>query len=224
MGVKICGLTSPEAVAAAVRGGAAMTGFVFYPRSPRSLDVEAAAALAAAVPDRVLRVGVMVDPDDALLDRVLARVPLDMLQLHGHETPTRVAAIRRRTGRMVMKALKVARAVDLEPAASYAAVADYLLFDAKAPEDAPVPGGNGLAFDWRVLDGLSLDRPWLLAGGLDLANLEAAVRLTGARALDVSSGVESRPGHKDIGKIQAFLARAAVLEPAPVGPPLEVPA
>ena len=209
--VKICGLTDSAALAAAVRGGARWLGFVFYPPSPRALSAERAAALAAQAPAGCKTVGVLVDPDDVLLDEVLSQVPLDALQLHG-VSPARVAAIKAATGRLVIRALSVALPQDLAPVPDYAAVADMLLFDAKPPPvPGMLPGGNGLSFDWRLLQGLAVARPWLLSGGLSAANLEAAVRLCGARAVDVSSGVEDRPGHKDPAKIRDFLALAAGL-------------
>jgi phosphoribosylanthranilate isomerase len=212
--VKICGLTDAEALAAAVEGGASHLGFVFYPPSPRALSPERAGDLAKRVPGHCIKVGVFVDPDDAFLDRVLARAPLDALQLHGAETPERVGAIKAQTGRAVIKALQIADASDLAAVAGYAAVADMLLFDARPPkEPGRLPGGNGLSFDWRLLQDLRIDRPWLLSGGLSLGNLEAAVRLCRAPAVDVSSGVEARPGVKDPVKIRQFLRLAAGLAP-----------
>jgi phosphoribosylanthranilate isomerase len=216
--VKICGLSDPAALAAAVEGGARWMGFVFYPPSPRALSPEVAADLAAQVPEDRTLVGVFVDPDDALLDRVLARVPLHAVQLHGAESPERVQAIRMRTGCAVIKALQVAEPADLAPASSHAAVADMLLFDARPPkEPGRLPGGNGLAFDWRLLEDLRLARPWLLSGGLSADNLAAAVTLCRPPAVDISSGVERRPGQKDPAKIRQFLALARTLaapEPA----------
>ena len=174
--VKICGLTDAAALDAAVEGGARYLGFVFYPPSPRALTIEQAAELARAAPADTTTVGVFVDPDDDLLDQTLAQVPLEALQLHGAESPERVRAIKARTGRAVIKALKVADAEDLAPVAAYAAVADLLLFDAKPPrEPGRLPGGNGLAFDWRLLRDLRVGCPWLLSGGLSAGNLEAAV-------------------------------------------------
>ena len=209
--VKICGLTDPDAVAAAAGGGARYLGFVFYPPSPRALSPERAAALAALAPADCLTVGVLVDPDDALLDEILGQVALDALQIHA-VSPARLAAIKAATGRRVITALSVAEPQDLAPVADHAAVADMLLFDARPPPvPGMLPGGNGLSFDWRLLQGLAVDRPWLLSGGLSAANLEAAVRLCGACAVDVSSGVEDRPGHKDPAKIREFLAVAAGL-------------
>ena len=210
---KICGINTAEAMDAAVAGGAAMVGLVFYPPSPRYLAPDKAAALAVRVPPAVAKVGLLVDPDNALITQVLARVPLDMLQLHGSETPWRVADIRKLADRPVMKAIKVATAEDLEPAEAYVAVAERLLFDAKAPKhmkDA-LPGGNALAFDWRLLAGRSWQRPWMLSGGLEADNLTEAVEISGACGVDVSSGVEDRPGVKNPDKIAAFLAKARAL-------------
>jgi phosphoribosylanthranilate isomerase len=211
--VKICGLTDAEALAAAADGGARYLGFVFYPPSPRALSREQAGALARLVPAHCQRVGVFVDPNDDLLEETLAQVPLEALQLHGAESPERVRAIRTRTGRAVIKALRLAEPEDLAPVAAYAAVADMLLFDARPPtEPGRLPGGNGLAFDWRLLQGLRVGCPWLLSGGLSAGNLEAAVTLCRAPAVDVSSGVERRPGIKDPAKIREFLGLAAALE------------
>lgn len=206
--VKICGLTRPEHVSAAVEAGAAFVGFVFFPKSPRHLDIATAAALAAEVPPGIARVGLLVEPDDTLLDAVLAQVPLDLLQLHGAETPARVTEIRARTGLPVMKAVGVADATDLDALWDYGLVADMLLVDAKPPKDAALPGGNGLSFDWRLLVGRKWLVPWMLAGGLTPDNVAEAVRLTGARIVDVSSGVESAPGQKDTTLIGAFVAAA----------------
>ena len=204
---KICGLSTAESVAAAVAGGAAYLGFNFYKPSPRYVTATNAAALCTAIPPGVARVGVFVDADDAVLAAVLAEVPLDLLQLHGSETPERVAEVRRRFARPVMKAIAIAEPEDVADAERYFAVADRLLFDAKPPRrpDA-LPGGNGLAFDWRLLAGRRFPLPWMLSGGLDAATVGEAVRLTGAPAVDVSSGVERAPGVKDPAKIAAFLA------------------
>jgi phosphoribosylanthranilate isomerase len=212
--VKVCGLTDARSLATAVEGGARWLGFNFYPPSPRALSPREAASLAAKAPAACSKVAVLVDPDDALLDEILKHVPLDCLQLHGAETPARVAAIKARTGRPVIKALKIAEASDLAPIADHAAVADLLLFDAKPPPDPGLlPGGNGLSFDWRLLHGIEVERPWLLSGGLSADNLAAAVRFCDARAVDVSSGVEQRPGEKDPAKIARFLEIAASLGP-----------
>lgn len=210
---KICGIRQPLALDAAVEGGADMVGLVFYPPSPRSLTAEAAAALAARAPERVMKVGLFVDADDATLGAVLQRVPLDLLQLHGGESPRRVQEIRDRFGLPVMKAIPVSDAADLESAGAYAEVAERLLFDAKAPRDlaGALPGGNALSFDWTLLAGRSWPRPWMLSGGLNAENLERAVTISGASAVDVSSGVERRPGEKDPDRIRAFLAKAREL-------------
>jgi phosphoribosylanthranilate isomerase len=212
--VKVCGLTDARSLAAAALGGARWLGFIFYPPSPRALSPRQAAGLAVKAPAACIKVGVLVDPDDALLDEILGAVPLDCLQLHGAETPARVAAIKARTGRTVIKALKIAQRADLAVIPGYAAVADMLLFDAKPPPDpGMLPGGNGLCFDWRLLQGLEVERPWLLSGGLSADNLAAAVTLCAARAVDVSSGVEQRPGEKDPVRIKRFLEVAAGLGP-----------
>lgn len=210
---KICGISTPEALDAAVAGGAAYIGLVFYPPSPRALTPDRAAVLAGRAPPGVTRVGLFVDPEDDLLAATLARVPLDLLQLHGSEAPRRVAEIRMRFSRPVMKAIKVARAEDLDEVDDYAPVADRLLFDAKAPKGmtSALPGGNALAFDWQLISGRSWPKPWMLSGGLDAENLAEAVRITGARRVDVSSGVEDRPGAKNTDKIAAFLATAKTL-------------
>ena len=206
---KICGLSTPETVDAAVAGGARWVGFMTYPRSPRHVTTEVLRALSARVPKTVGRVGVFVDADDALLDERLAAGALDLLQLHGDESPERVADIKRRTGKPVMKVIKVAEAADVERGvAAYAAVADRLMFE---PAEGILPGGNAKAFDWTILSGRSVPLPWLLAGGLTPDNLAEAVRVTGARAVDVSSGVESSRGVKSTELIRAFLKRAAAL-------------
>ena len=210
---KICGLSSAEAVDAAIHGGARFVGFVFYPASRRHVTPERAASLAALVPERVTRVGLFVDPTDALLAGVLERVPLDLLQLHGSENPRRVAEIKARFGKPVMKAISIAAPEDPEAATPYLDVADWLLFDAKPPRGDPkaLPGGNGLAFDWQLLGGRSWSKPWMLSGGLTAKNVAEAVATTHAGAVDVSSGVEIRPGIKDLDKIAEFLARVTTL-------------
>ncbi len=207
--VKICGLTRPGDVAAATAAGARYIGLVFFARSPRNLAPEAARDLALEAPPGVAKVGLFVDADDRALDQVLEQVPLDMLQLHGRETPQRVADIRARTGLPVMKAIGVATPADLATIAEYEQVADQILIDAKPPRDAPLPGGNGLSFDWRLIAGRKWAKPWMLAGGLTPDNVSRAINLTGARQVDVSSGVESAPGRKDATLIRAFM-RAAV--------------
>lgn len=204
--IKICGLTRPADIAAAAAAGAGYFGLVFFPRSPRAVTPGSAAALAALVPEGAARVGLFVDPDDALLDATLAAVPLDILQLHGAESPARVREIRDRTGLPVMKAVGVATPADLDALWDYGLAADLLLVDAKPAPGAALPGGNGLAFDWRLLAGRRLLKPWFLAGGLNPGNVAEAVRLTGAPAVDVSSGVERAPGDKDPDLIAAFCA------------------
>lgn len=210
---KICGINTTAALQAAVAGGADMIGLVFYPRSPRSPGLEGAAALASRVPPGVAKVALVVDPDDETLDRITARMQFDMIQLHGTETPHRVAEIRGRLALPVMKAVKIATAEDVGAAEPYLAVADRLLFDAKPPKHMTeaLPGGNAVSFDWRLLTGRTWSRPWMLSGGLDAENLAEAVGLSGARAVDVSSGVEDGPGVKSAAKITAFLETARAL-------------
>jgi phosphoribosylanthranilate isomerase len=206
--VKICGLRRPAEVAAAAAAGAAYVGFVFFAKSPRNLALAEARPLAEATPPGVLRVALTVDAGDDALDELTAAVPLDLLQLHGSESPERVAAIRARFGLPVMKAVGIANEGDLVQLAAYAAVADRILVDARPPAGAELPGGNGLAFDWRLLQGRRWEGPWMLAGGLTPENVAEAVRLTGAEQVDVSSGVETAPGRKDIDRITAFLRAA----------------
>jgi len=207
---KICGVTDEAGLEASIRGDARWLGFVFFPASPRSLRPEQAAHLAAAAAGRIERVGLFVDPDDALLEETLRQVDLDLLQLHGKESPRRVREIRARWGLPIIKAVKVAQAGDLDAVADYLAVVDRILFDAKAPADmaGALPGGNALAFDWRLLAGRTWSKPWMLSGGLHPENLEEAVTISGASAVDVSSGVEARPGVKDPARIAAFLEKA----------------
>jgi phosphoribosylanthranilate isomerase len=207
--VKICGLRTGADVAAAASAGASYVGFVFYPKSPRNVSFQEAAALAVDVPMGVAKVALVVNANDAFLDDLTAAVPLDMLQLHGSETPTRVAEVKARYGLPVMKAVGIADASDLAQIDAYAAVADQLLIDAKPPKNADLPGGNGLAFDWTLLAGRKYwTVPWMLAGGLTADNVAEAVRRTGATQVDVSSGVEGLVGVKDAGLISAFLAAA----------------
>jgi phosphoribosylanthranilate isomerase len=210
--VKICGVASEDAVAAAVEGGAAYLGFVFYPPSPRAVTPQRAARLCIGVPAGVARVGLFVDADDAAIAAVVDAVPLDMLQLHGHESTERVAEARARFGCQIIKAIAIATEDDIRAAASYEEAADLLLFDAKPPRRPDVlPGGNGLAFDWGLLTGRSWRRPWMLSGGLTTELLPEAVRISNAAIVDVSSGVEAHPGRKDPDKIRAFLAAARAL-------------
>jgi phosphoribosylanthranilate isomerase len=207
MRVKICGVRDAGAIDAAHAAGAAYVGFVFFPKSPRHLDWDAAAALAAGAPAGLCKVALTVDPDDATLDR-LAALPLDMIQLHGAETPARVTQVRARLGLPVMKAVGVAGAEDLARIADFEAVADQILCDAKAPAGADLPGGRGESFDWSLLKGRRWTRPWMLAGGLTAGNVAQAAAASGARQIDVSSGVESAPGVKDAAMIGAFVAAA----------------
>jgi phosphoribosylanthranilate isomerase len=209
--VKICGLTDPAAVNAAVDGGAAMCGFVFFPASPRNLSPKEAAELTGLVPNGLVKVGLVVDAPDALLDDITAIAGIDMLQLHGLETPERTVEIREKFGFPVMKVLPVQDAADIDAAKDYEGVADRLMFDARPPEDATRPGGNARTFDWGLLKDRTFALPWLLAGGLTAENLEQAVKTSGASAVDVSSGVEDAPGVKNADKIRAFLAAAAAL-------------
>lgn len=206
--VKICGLRDMAMMQAAVDAGASYVGLVFFPKSPRNVSILQAANVAGAVPVGIAKVALVVDADDALLDAITAQVPLDILQLHGRETPARVSAIRARYGLPVMKAVGVADADDLTVVDDYSQVADQILVDAKPPKDAALPGGNGLAFDWRLIAGRRWPVPWMLAGGLTPDNVAEAIALTGASQVDVSSGVESAPGVKDAALIDAF-CRAA---------------
>ena len=203
--VKFCGLTTGQAVADAVQSGADYVGFVFFPPSPRNVTLELAAALASNVPAGVTKVALTVDADDAALDALIAQVAIDMLQLHGHESPARVAEIRARYGIPVMKAVGLADRADLDNLEAYLTVADQILVDAKPPKDAVLPGGNGLSFDWRLLQGRQWPCPWMLAGGLTPQNVSEAIRLTGAGQVDVSSGVERAPGEKDAALMSAFI-------------------
>lgn len=206
--VKICGLKTPETLAAALNAGADMVGFVFFPKSPRHIDLATAEVLGRQAQGKALKVALTVDADDAALAAIVAALNPDLLQLHGHESPERVAAIRARFGLPVMKAIGVAHADDLKDVQAFAAVADRLLFDAKPPKDAAHPGGNGLAFDWSLLTGLDLSIPSMVSGGLDPANVAEALRRTRAQGVDVSSGVETAPGQKDPAKITAFVRAA----------------
>ena len=206
--VKICGLREEAHVAAAVEAGARYVGFVFFAKSPRNMTVETAARLAATVPPGVAKVALVVDATDAELDAMVAAVPLDMLQLHGNESPDRVAGIRARYGLPVMKAVGIAGPEDVQKIATYGKVADQILVDAKAPKGAVLPGGNGLSFDWTLIARKYWPCPWMLAGGLTAENVAEAIRLTGARQVDVSSGVEIAPGVKDAELIRAFIAAA----------------
>jgi phosphoribosylanthranilate isomerase len=208
---KICGLNTPEAMAAALDGGTAMVGLMFFPPSPRFVDLTAAAALSSQAAGRAERVGVFVSPDDELLLATLANVPLDAIQLHGKEEPDRVSAVKALTGLPVIKAVSIAEPTDVVNAARYFESADRLLFDAKPPKGSVLPGGNAVSFDWRLLTGTAWPLPWLLSGGLHAGNVSEAVRLTSATMVDVSSGVESVPGQKDPARIRTFLDAVAAI-------------
>lgn len=206
--VKVCGLSTPQSVAAAVEAGAAYVGFVFFDKSPRNVDPDTARALALDVPAGVAKVALTVNADNAFLDRLTGEVPLDILQLHGSETPGRVAEVKARYGLPVMKAVGVSTAGDVARIADFEGVADQVLVDAKPPKGADRPGGNAASFDWSLIAGRRWAGPWMLAGGLTPENAAEAIRATGARQLDVSSGVESVAGVKDEGLIRAFLRAA----------------
>ena len=212
--VKICGLSTAETLDVALEAGADLVGFVFFPASPRHLAYDAARALAARVKGGVGKVALTVDADDALLAAVVDALAPDMLQLHGKELPARVAAIRKRFGLPVMKAIAVETRADLAAVKVYAGVADRLLFDARAPREATRPGGLGKPFDWRLLENLDPGVPFMLSGGLDAANVAEALRVTRAPAVDVSSSVERAPGEKDADKIRAFVRAARAAEAA----------
>ncbi|RKF16469.1 phosphoribosylanthranilate isomerase [Roseovarius spongiae] len=206
--IKMCGLTRPNDIADAVRAGAGYVGFNFFARSPRYIAPEIARALALETPEGVAKVSLTVDADDAALDALTAVVPLDMLQLHGSESPERVAAIKARYGLPVMKVIGISDTADLALIDAYALVADQLLVDAKPPKGADRPGGNATAFDWGLIAGRRWSVPWMLAGGLTPANVAEAIRATGARQLDVASGIESAPGVKDAALMQEFAGAA----------------
>ncbi|TNC16402.1 phosphoribosylanthranilate isomerase [Methylobacterium terricola] len=206
--VKICGLSTPETLEAAIAAGADQIGLVHFPKSPRHVDLALGAALSRQARGRTERVVLLVDPDDALVDAVIEALDPDWLQLHGRESPERVAALRTRIGRPVMKALGIATADDLARAAGYATSSDRLLYDAKPAPGAVLPGGNGHAFDWSLLAGAGRDDPFMLSGGLTSETVAEAVAITAAQAVDVSSGVESAPGVKDPDRIAAFVAAA----------------
>ena len=208
--VKICGLRDSAGLNAAVNAGASYVGLGFFANSPRNVTIAKAAALAVDVPIGVAKVALVVNADDAMLDAITRSVPLDILQLHGTETPERVAAIKSRYGLPVMKAIGVADATDLSQLDIYSAVADLLLIDAKPPKNATLPGGNGLSFDWRLIANRHWLKPWMLAGGLTPDNVSEAMLLTGAMQVDVSSGVESEPGVKDARLIAQFVAATQV--------------
>lgn len=208
MQVKICGLKEVEHIEAAAKGGARYLGFNFFPKSPRYVSIERARELMLSAPDGICKVVLTVNADDNLLGEITDSLPVDMLQLHGQETPDRVAQVRARFGLPVMKAIGVADETDLPALNEYARVADQILCDAKPPKNAELPGGNGLPFDWRLIAGRRWAVPWMLAGGLTPENVAEAAHLTGAHIVDVSSGVESAPGIKDSTRISAFMKAA----------------
>ena len=206
--VKICGLTSPEAIEGAAQAGATYGGLVFYEKSPRHLSLAKAREVALAAPPGFAKVALVVNPQDAFLEEMLSQVPIDILQLHGAEQPQRVQQIKQSTGLPIMKALGIATAQDLHEIDRYAEICDQLLIDAKPAPGAKLPGGNGLAFDWQLLENHTWKIPWMLAGGLTPENVAQAIRVTQARQIDVSSGVESAPGLKDMDKMRNFVAQA----------------
>ncbi len=212
--VKICGLSTPHTLDATIAAGADLAGFVFFAKSPRHIDLDTARALGEQAAGRIQKVALTVDADDAALAEVVAALRPDMLQLHGHESPERVGAVKARFGLPVIKAIGVASAADVAAARSYDGVADWLLFDAKPAPDATVPGGAGVVFDWDLLRNITAAK-WMLSGGLDPENVAAALRQTQAPAVDVSSGVESARGVKDAGKIAAFVAAVRALSSRP---------
>lgn len=203
---KICGLTTPETLDAALSGGAAFVGAVVFPKSPRHIAPLHAATLFERARGKAKIVAVTVDADDALLTEIALILKPDLIQLHGSETPERTAQVRTLTGAGIIRALSVRTNADIDAAANWAPVVDHLMFDAKPPEGSALPGGVGASFDWSLLAGRAFDRPWFLAGGLNPANVAEAVRITGAPLVDVSSGVESAPGVKDAALIGAFLS------------------
>jgi phosphoribosylanthranilate isomerase len=210
--VKICGLKTPETLKSAIDAGADWVGFVFFPKSPRHVSLDLATELGRYAGSHVKKVALVVDADDAALDDIAHALSLDMFQLHGHESPERVQAIKAKYGRPVMKALGIAEVADLEAARAYVASADLLLLDAKPPKNAVLPGGNGLPFDWHLLAGLDLENPFMVSGGLDPANVGEAIAISRPAGVDVSSGVETAPGVKDPEKIRAFVAAARQAE------------
>lgn len=208
LAIKICGLSTPETVGAAMRADATHLGFVHFPKSPRHVEADQLRALAAPVPSHIERIAVLVDPTDDILAELAATNALTALQLHGKESPERAAAIAKRFGLPVWKAISVKTRADIDGAKAYSGAADRLLFDAKTPEGAALPGGMGLRFDWTLLRGVPISIPWGLSGGLGIDNVAEAIRITGTPLIDVSSGVESAPGIKSVDKIMAFCKAA----------------
>lgn len=219
--IKICGLSTAPTLEAALAAGADMVGLVFFPPSPRSLTRDAARALGEQAQGRALKVALSVDADDVYLDEAVEAARPEILQLHGKESPQRVLELKRRYGLPVMKAIHVSAPDDLAVVAAYEEVADRLIFDARPPRGAVLPGGNGAAFDWRILDHVTTGLPWMLSGGLNTGNVAEAIAMTGAAGVDVSSGVETSPGVKDEALIRLFVARAraasAAATPGPLG-------
>ena len=205
--VKICGFSTVETLEAAIEAGADMAGFVFYEKSPRHIDLATARRLGPIASGRIEKVALSVDADDAALAAMIDALEPDYLQLHGQETPERVAAVKARFGRKIIKAIGVATAADVEKGAAYSG-ADMLIYDAEPAPDATLPGGNGVVFDWKLMRGAATDKPWLLSGGLEAANVGEALRVSGASGVDVSSGVERSRGVKDAARISAFIAAA----------------
>ena len=206
--VKICGVNSPEVLRATIDAGADMAGFVFFAKSPRNLGLEQARALGTLAAGKIIKVALVVDAPDVVISAIVEALQPDWLQLHGRETSGRITEIQARFGLPVMKAIGISARVDLERGFGDSASADQWLFDAKPPKHAVLPGGNGVAFDWTILSGMKLDKPWMLSGGLDAENVASAIALSAAPGVDVSSGVESAPGLKDLAKIAAFVANA----------------
>ena len=206
--VKICGLKTPQDVDAVVAAGADFCGLTFVPKSKRFISVAEAAELSQLAAPDLTRVALTVDADDALLDTIMGSVGIDMIQLHGHESPERVAAVKSRYNVPVLKAVGVADAADVAEIARYTPVTDWILLDAKPPKDAAVPGGNGLSFDWRLIADVTWQVPWMLAGGLTEDTVGEAIARTGAKVVDLASGVESAPGVKDAEKARRFVAAA----------------
>ena len=214
LAVKICGLSTRETLDAALDAGADMVGFVFFPPSPRHIRLETARELGRQVRDRAQKVALSVDADDATLAAIVEALQPDILQLHGHETPARVAEIKRKFDREVMKALPVERAADLAILPDYATVADRILFDARPPKGATRPGGLGAVFDWHLLENLDLKLPFMVSGGLHAGNVAEAIRVTRAHGVDISSGVERAPGVKDVEMIREFIRAARASQDA----------
>ena len=214
LAVKICGLSTRETLDAALDAGADLVGFVFFPPSPRHIRLETARELGRQVRDRAQKVALSVDADDATLAAIIEALQPDILQLHGHETPARVAEIKRKFDREVMKALPVERAADLAILPDYASVADRILFDARPPKGATRPGGLGAVFDWHLLENLDLKLPFMVSGGLHAGNVAEAIRVTRAHGVDISSGVERAPGVKDVEMIREFIRAARASQDA----------